>query len=243
MTIELRSPHPEEEPALRALFTEAFGEETFTNLFFDRGYSVERCLVAAGDSVYAALHWFDCTLEDRKCAYLYGIAAFEACRGQGIGSKLIRFAIDHLQNSGYDAIVLVPAEPSLFDYYARFGFRIVSNIGWKTVPAGEPIALRPLTAGEYAALRRQYLPANGIVQEGACLEVLAGLSELYATDRAIAAISDGSIRELLGDLSDAPGIVAALGRKGGAVRFPGDTRPFAMGIGFTGPVYLGLALD
>ena len=73
--------------------------------------------------------------------------------------------------------------------------------------------------------------------------MLAGFSELYATDRAIAAISDGSIRELLGDLSDAPGIVAALGRKGGAVRFPGDTRPFAMGIGFTGPVYLGLALD
>ena len=243
MTIEFRPPHAHEEGILRQLFTEAFGEEAFTRLFFRLGYSPERCLVASADSILAALHLFDCTLDDRKCAYLYGIATFASCRGQGIGSRLIRFAIDYLQNAGYDAILLVPAEPSLIDYYGRFGFSVVSTIGWKLVRAGDPIPLRPLTVGEYAALRRTYLPANGIVQEGACLDVLAGFAELYATDRAVAAVSDGSIRELLGDPSDAPGIFAALGRKGGVVRFPGDTRPFAMGIGLRRPVYFGLALD
>ena len=243
MTIEFRPPRPGEEPILRSLFTEAFGDESFTNLFFDQGYSPERCLVAAGDSVQAALHWFDCTLETRKCAYLYGIATFASCRGRGIGSELIRFAIPYLQSRGYAVITLVPAEPSLVDYYERFGFRTASTIGWELIRAGQPIPLRPLSVAEYAAHRRKYLPANGIFQEGACLDVLAGFAELYATDHAVAAVSESSILELLGDPADAPGIFAALGRPGGRVRYPGDRRPFAMAIGTDAPIYLGLALD
>ena len=243
MTIEFRPPHAHEEGILRQLFTEAFGEEAFTDLFFRLGYSPERCLLASADSILAALHWFDCTLGHQKCAYLYGIAAFADCRGQGIGSRLIRFAIDYLQNAGYDAILLVPAEPSLMDYYGRFGFSPVSAIGREQIPAGDPIPLRPLTVGEYAALRRRYLPANGIVQEGVCLDVLAGFVALYATDHAVAAVSDGSILELVGELNDAPGILAALGLSSGVVRFPGDSHPFAMGIGIRRPVYFGLALD
>ena len=138
MTIEFRPPLGGEEPQLQALFTEAFGDVRFTELFFRLGYSPDRCFLAARDRVLAALHWFDCDLRGRRCAYVYGIAAFEHCRGQGIGSALIRAAIAHLQQR-FEAIMLVPAEEALFGYYERFGFSAVSRICQETVPAGAPL--------------------------------------------------------------------------------------------------------
>ena len=239
MTIELRHPRSGEEAALRALFTEAFGDEDFTDLFFARGYSRERCLAAFDGALLGALHWFDCTLEGEKAAYIYGIAAFAAHRGRGIGSQLIRAALEHLDRPA----LLVPAEPSLFGYYERFGFRAVSAIGEKTVAAGTPLPIRPLTAAEYAELRRKNLPAHGLIQEGPCLDLLAGYANFYATAHAVAAVSEQMVWELLGDEGDAPGLIAALGLPSAQVRTPGPGRPFAMGIGIDGPVYLGLALD
>ena len=150
MTIEFRQPRPEEEAPLRALFTEAFGDGSFTDLFFRTGYAPARCLAAFDSALLAALHWFDCSLEGRKAAYIYGIAAFEDCRGRGIGSGLIRAALERLKAGGYEAVFLVPAGESLFDYYRRFGFRTVGTLGETRVDAGTPLAVRTLSAGEYA---------------------------------------------------------------------------------------------
>ena len=243
MTIDLRPPRPGEDSALGALFTEAFGDEAFTDLFFRTGYSPERCLAAFDSELLAALHWFDCSLEGRKAAYVYGIAAFRRCRGQGIGSALIRFAIDHLKALGFDIITLVPAEESLFPYYERFGFRAVSTIRETFVPAGEPLPFRKLTVSEYAAARRRLLPERSLLQEGTCLDLLAGYADFYATDRAIAAVSDHMVWELLGEDGDAPGLIASLGIPAATVRTPGSGQPFAMAIGAEAPIYLGLALD
>lgn len=243
MTIEFRPPRPEEEPHLRELFTEAFGDDGFTDLFFRRGYGPERCLAAFDGGLLAALHWFDCTLEGKKAAYIYGIATFKACRGKGIGSALIRQAVDHLKHLGYGAIFLVPAEPSLFGYYEHLDFRPVSTIRQARISAGTPLPLRPLTAAEYAESRKNLLPAHSLIQEGPCLALLEGYAEFYAAGGALAAVSGDMVWELLGNISDAPGLIAALGLDAATVRTPGPGRPFAMGIGADGPVYLGLALD
>ena len=239
MTIEFRPPHPGEEDQLRALFTEAFGDAVFTDLFFRRGFSPDRCLVAAEDRLLAALHWFDCRLDGQRVAYIYGIAAFEAHRGKGIGSRLIRAALDRLACP----VFLVPAEPSLFGYYERFGFRPVSTIRETSVCAGTPLPIHRLTAAEYAERRREFLPARSLIQEGPCLDLLAGYAGFYATPRAIAAVTDQTVWELLGDSSEAPGLLAALGIRSATVRTPGEGRPFAMATGIDGPIYLGLALD
>ena len=243
MTIELRHPLPGEESQLRALFTEGFGDEGFTELFFRTGYGPERCLAAFDGELLAALHWFDCTLDGKKAAYIYGIAAFECCRGLGIGSKLIQAALVELQTLGYEAVFLVPAEESLFGYYERFGFRAVSTIREERIKAGTPLPIRRLTAEEYAAARRTLLPGHSLIQEGPCLELLAGYADFYATDHALAAVSGDMVWELLGDAAEAPGLIAALGLETATVRTPGVGRPFAMGIGPEGPIYLGLALD
>ena len=242
MTIEFRHPHPAGEAELRALFTEAFGDAAFTDLFFRTGYSPDRCMAAFDRKLLAALHWFDCELDGKKAAYVYGIAAFAACRGQGIGSKLIRFSIEHLQKCGYKVIALVPAEESLFPYYERFGFHRVGTISEKRVTATAPLPIRTLTASEYAEARRKLLPAHSL-QQDACLPLLAGYADFYATPRAIAAVSGQMVWELLGVEADAPGLIAALALESATVRTPGGDRPFAMAIGAEAPIYLGLALD
>ncbi|MBQ4550430.1 MAG: GNAT family N-acetyltransferase [Oscillospiraceae bacterium] len=242
MTIEFRPPRGGEEAQLQALFTEAFGDAWFTELFFRLGYSPERCFLAAEGQVLAALHWFDCDLHGRRCAYVYGIAAFEHCRGRGIGSALIRAAMAHLLQS-YEAILLVPAEEGLFGYYERFGFSTVSTICQETVLPGAPLPLRKLSIGEYATLRRALLPPNGVIQEGAALELLEGYADFYATQNALCAVSGRLVWELLGDKGDAPGILGALGISEATVRTPGGSIPFAMAIGAEAPIYLGLALD
>ena len=243
MTIEFRHPRPGEEAALRELFTEAFADAAFTDLFFSRGFSAERCFAAFDGGLLAALHWFDCTLMGEKAAYVYGIAAFKSQQGRGIGSALIRAALDRLKELGYRHILLVPAGESLFRYYERFGFRFAGTIRETEIGAGEPIPIRKLTVSEYAAARRELLPGSGLLQEGACLDVLSGYAEFIAAEDAVAAVSGGMIWELLGDESAAPGLVAALGLEKATVRMPGKGRPFAMALGAGEDVYLGLALD
>ena len=243
MTIDLRPPRPGEEHALHALFTEAFGDEAFTDLFFRTAFSLDRCLAAFEGDLLAALHWFDCSLEGKRAAYFYGFASFQRCRGQGIGSALIRFATDHLKALGYDIIALVPAGESLFPYYERFGFRAVSTVSESRITAAAPLPIRKFSVSEYAEARRRLLPERSLLQEGACLDLLAGYADFYATPNAIAAVSDHMVWELLGDASDAPGLIAALGIPAATVRTPGSGRPFAMAIGTDVPIYLGLALD
>lgn len=243
MTIELRHPLPGEEPRLRALFTEGFGDEDFTELFFRTGYARPRCLAAFDNGLLAALHWFDCSLEGKRAAYIYGIAAFERCRGQGIGSMLIRFALAELKRLGYEAVFLVPAGAGLFGYYQRFGFRAVGTIREERIGAGSPLPIRKLTVSEYADARRKLLPKHSLIQEGPCLDLLGGYASFYATVHTVAAVSEDMVWELLGDASEAPGLIAALGLPAATVRIPGEGRPFAMGLGIEGPIYLGLALD
>ena len=243
MTIEFRHPRPGEEAALRELFTEAFGDAAFTDLFFARGFGPERCYAAYDGGLLAALHWFDCVFLGEKAAYVYGIAAFQAQRGRGIGSALIRAALDELKELGYRHILLVPAGERLFRYYERFGFRAASTIRETKIGAGEPIPIRKLTVSEYAAARRELLPANGLWQEGPCLEVLSGYAQFYAAGEAVAAVSGGMVWELLGDEGAAPGLIAALGLEFATVRMPGKGRPFAMALGAGEDIYLGLALD
>lgn len=243
MTIDFRPPRPEEESRLRALFTEAFGDAAFTDLFFGTGYAPDRCLAAYSGEPLAALHWFDCTLEDRKAAYLYGIATFEAHRGRGVGTQLIRAALAELKKRGYGPVFLVPAEVSLFGYYERLGFRPVSTVSELFVSAGSPLPLRKLTRAEYSEMRKRFLPKHSIIQEGPCLDLFAKYANFYATDRSVCAVTDHMVWELLGDACEADGILAALGLTGATVRTPGPGRPFAMAAGTDGPVYLGLALD
>ena len=112
--------------------------------------------------------------------------------------------------------------------------------------AGEPIPIRRLSPEEYAALRREYLPAGGVMQENGAMEFLASAAELYVGADFLLAMSGEFGLELLGNAHGAPGILGALGLERGSFRVPGE-ESFAMFRSLTGedwlPGYFGLAFE
>ena len=251
----MRNDHPGqgEIPGLRRLWKQAFGDsDEYLDLFFSVGFDPLRCLCAVdGDRVAAALYWLDGSCRGKRVAYLYAVATDNAYRGRGLCRKLTEQTHDILKTRGYSGAVLVPAEPELFEMYRKLGYRTCASVNQWEAAAGEALLpLRELTGKEYARLRRQMLPAGGVVQEGPTLELLSAMGKFYAGDRVLlTAVREEDklwVPELLGDPKKSPGIVASLGAKLGKFRGPGDAVPFAMYCSLDEappPAYLGLALD
>ena len=250
MTID----HPKtgETPALRRLWQEAFGDtEEFLDLFFSVAYDPARCRRILDRTVAAALYWFDCETDGRKIAYLYAVATAEQHRGRGLCRTLMADVHDLLAQQGYAGAILVPGTAALFRFYEKLGYKTCASLGEYSWTAGEkPATLQPVDAARYAILRRQLLPAGAVLQERENLAFLAALGRFYTgPGLAVWAAKDpeGNITgELLGDLSQGPGVVKALGANKGTFRSPVGHRAFAMYHGFDGgaaPSYLGFAFD
>jgi len=58
-----------------------------------------------------------------KAGYIYAHTTLKEHRGKGFGKMLLNYADFCLQNQNADCAVLVPAEESLFDYFARSGYQ------------------------------------------------------------------------------------------------------------------------
>lgn len=249
MTIDM----PRNTSQLRTLWKQAFGDtDAFLDCFFETAYSPHRCrCVYVGDALAAMLYWFDCSWNGKKLAYLYAVATDPAFRGQGLCRALIEDTHRHLQALGYDGSILVPRTEELFAMYEKLGYTTCSHVREFTCAAGTPVALRQIAAEEYAARRRQFLPENGVVQEGAALALLQTYSAFYTGENLLLAmyVDEGkcTLCELLGDPETAPGVVATLGYETAKVRTPGNQTPFAMFHSLTDdpamPTYFGLALD
>ena len=253
MTID--RPKQEQISALRGLWREAFGDtDEFLDIFWQTAYSPDRCrCITVNEEVAAALYWFDCLYEGSPIAYLYAVATAKAHRGQGLCRRLMEDTHRHLAARDYAGAILVPGEESLFRFYERLGYRVCSGVRSFSCDAGDAAcAIRGLGTAEYAALRRQFLPRGGVVQEGENLAFLADQAAFYAgEDFVLAARREGETLvgiELLGDPAAAPPAVHALGCTCGTFRTPGNEMPFAMYLPLDGgtlppPAYFGLAFD
>jgi len=240
-------------PGLRRLWRQAFGDsEEFLDLFFSAAFAPERCrMIREGGDAAAALYWFDCGRAGKKVAYIYAVATAESHRGRGLCRALMEHLHESLTHQGYAGAILVPGEPELFRFYERLGYATCASVGELACAAGETAtALEPVDPGAYAALRRQLLPPEGLIQEGENLRFLEVLGDFYAGPKLVLWVTrdeqDSVIGELLGDVSQAPGVVKALGAARGVFRIPGGTRAFAMYRSFDGgkgPAYLGFAFD
>lgn len=252
--MEIDRPRPGSEPRLRQLWQAAFGDsEDWIRRFFSRVYSPERCRCLTADGqIAAALYWFDTEFAGRRLAYVYAVATAPEYRHRGFCRRLMEDTHAHLARLGYDATLLVPAEPELRRMYAAMGYRACSRVSEFTCPAsGIPVSLREIFPEEYAALRREYLPAGGVIQEGANLACLSLMARLYAGEDFLLAADreDGCLRgiELLGNPAAAAGILTALDCSRGSFRVPGQEIPFSMLLPLTPevpfPDYFGLAFD
>ena len=242
------------ESKLRILWKLVFGDsEEFLDGFFQKGFSFQRCrYYTQGEQVTAALHWLDCQYAEQRYAYVYAVATHPDHRGRGLCSRLMEDTHAALEEQGYAGAVLVPQEESLRLFYGKMGYKTVSTVEeFTAVPGKKPALLKQLGAEEYAALRRQYLPEGGLLQEGESLAFLETYAKFYGgEDFLLAAYREEDFlwaMELLGNQEAAPGILSALGCVRGRFRTPGERVPFAMFLPLKAdvpvPRYLGHAFD
>lgn len=238
---------------LRLLWKTAFEDtDACLDVFFGEIFSPDRCrCVTVDGEAVAALYWLDCRCLDRPMAYIYAVATAKRHRGRGLCRSLMENTHSLLRELGYAGCLLVPGEKGLFQMYADFGYETCSTVREFSCRAAQAQAvLRPISADEYAALRRTYLPHGGVIQEGENLLYLERQAGLYAGADFVccADVRDGTLfcPEILGNADAAPGILTALGAAGGTFRTPGPGRDFAMYHPLSdapAPTYFGLAFD
>ena len=241
-------------PELFRLWQLAFADPRESiDAFFASAFSSERCrCLRVEDRIGAVLYWLDVYCGEEKYAYLYGVATHPDFRGRGLCRALMADTHALLSRQGYAGSLLVPQQEGLRKMYASFGYEDIGGVAEFSREAGETAAdLRVIGPGEYARLRRQYLPEGGAVQEGENIRYLSTYARYcVGEDFLLAFLVEGEKLlgiELLGNADAVPGILKALGCSRGSFRTPGNTRPFAMGLffreGAKRPSYFGLAFD
>lgn len=240
-------------PMLRQLWQEAFSDDKgFLDTFYSIAFAPDRCrCVTVDGQLAAALYWFDCQYNGKPVAYIYAVATKVAFRAKGICRALMENTHSHLAYLGYAGAVLVPATEALFRMYEKLGYRTCCMVSeFVSAAAEEPVALRAVTAEEFGDLRRNYLPAGSVLQEGINLEFLKTMVKFYAGDDFLLTVADTDgaflALELLGNVHAAPSILVAFGEKEGTFRTPGGDKPYAMYKQLQDgemPRYFGFAFD
>lgn len=241
-------------PALRELWKEAFRDsDAFLDGFFSTAFDAKRCRIAMADSdLAAALYWFDCSVNEQPYAYVYAIATAKKYRGLGACHTLLADTHRHLKELGYKGVLLVPGHEALVRLYEGAEYETCTKISEIQCRAFDmDLSIRKIEKDEYAALRREYLPKNGAIQENENLDFLEKQACFYTGENFLLAASIENKNlygmELLGDASLAPGLVHALGCKDGTFRTPGKDMNFAMFHALDEdaavPEYFGFAFD
>ena len=248
-------PTPQLSTQLRELWKLAFGDDdVFLDHFFSTGFSEKRCrcMVCEG-KLAAALYWFDCDYQGEKYAYLYAVATHPDFRHRGLLHYLLADTHQLLTELGYAGALLVPGSEDLRGLYTSIGYRTCTGI-CNLLSASQPVTvpIHSVDYQEYQKLRRTYLPQDGVIQEGACMQFLETQAKFYTGPGFVLCASGESTEmlqgiEYLGDTDIVPGILCALGYSHGTFRVPGDRIPFAMVYSLKKdapvPGYFGLALD
>ena len=169
-----------------------------------------------------------------------------------------------MKSLGYSSVVLVPGNEALVHLYEGAEYELCTKRSRIECAAEDMgISVREIDKEEYSALRREFLPANAVIQEDVNLDFLATQAKFYTGDSVISSVEItrktsfilvGHVEnenlygvELLGDTALAPGIVHALGCKDGTFFTSGKDEPFAMWHTLSEdalePGYLGFAFD
>lgn len=124
----IRKATPRDHEALKALWMAAFGDSrNATDFYFEHRHKDEWMLVEEEEGqLRAMLSSLPIALRSPSGAqqgrYLFALATDERFRGQGIGGRLMLYAEEEAKKAGCLACALVPATPSLFQFYSERGY-------------------------------------------------------------------------------------------------------------------------
>lgn len=169
--LELHQARPEELPQAEVLWTQVFEDGPALQRTF---YALTRLpgpLVLTEDGqvqAMLALPEVTLTFPDGwrvKGGYVYALATRPEARGRGYAGQLLSYACQVLRTRRADCILTVPAQPSLFAFFAKNSFAPAfyqRRVEARPVPA--PAA--PLSGEEYDALREKLLAGATHVSQG-----------------------------------------------------------------------------
>ena len=127
--------------------------------------------------------------ESLSSAYIYALATHPDARKKGFGRFILNYVDYYLQESGKDCVTIVPAEPSLYKYFATTGFeptfstRKVELLREMVAWPGEGDTITPVSPAQYNALREQMLDGNfRVTYSEALIAYQQGLSRMERGD-------------------------------------------------------------
>ena len=254
-------------PALKALWKGTFGDpDALVDAFFTLLPRVGAGLVCRDGGTPVAMAYLlgGLSAGGRKCAYIYAVATDERCRGRGIGDALMKACAELAGRWGCDTLCTSPAEPSLYDWYAKtlaMGPAAFAADRFHT-PGANALRLRPRpTDAETYCRRREELLAGSphMTFSAAYLELAEQVCRacgggLYAVGGGLACCypEDGvlQLRELLCPPAERDSAIAALAgfheTAGVLLRGPGGEKPCAAAAppsAFPRGFWWGLLLD
>ena len=105
------------------LWKHSFGDSAeYINFFLDECPDYLCIADIVDNSVVSMFFLLEGELAGEKSKYLYAACTHTDFRKKGLMSGLINYAIAYCKDQGYSSIFLVPANPELYSYYAKFGF-------------------------------------------------------------------------------------------------------------------------
>lgn len=250
--IELRPARPGELPSAEALWERTFGDDAAFQRRFYALCGVDAPLVLTEEGEVRSmltLPEVNLVFPDGwsvKAGYVYALATDPGVRGRGYAAHLLDYAAEYARRRGYDCLLTVPAEPSLFRFFARCGFE--TGFYHKIVQAEPvPAPLSPVAPEEYGELRESLLAGWTHVrfsagelayQTAMCPHAGSGLYRLeLAHGPGCAAVENWPDRPVVKELLCAPGdeeqgaaALSALCGRTAEVRIPAsaeDGVPFA----------------
>lgn len=264
---------PGDVPELRRLWSQAFGDgNELLDPFFSQLYRPEDAFVIRENTQVRAMAFqLPMTIcegeKGWRASYLYAVATSKAARGKGLCTKLLAYAEGVLAGRGCKALLLVPGDEGLREFYRARGYEDFSTIDeFEADPAPVTGTAERLDPPEYLELRERLLADRAYVscpvpvltfQKWIAESCGGGLYRLSsggiegcacaALDRAERAV----VYELIWPGKQELGAALAAGAVGAAravVRGPGTKKPFAMVRWLTdaptlSPAYFGIALD
>lgn len=193
--IEIRPARPEEIPRQKELWKLAFGDDdAYIDYFYAHGEESQVLLLLEDGVVWTMVALFPVTVtlpqgESLSSAYIYALATHPDARKKGFGRFILNYVDFYLQESGKDCVTIVPAEPSLYKYFATTGFeptfstRKVELLRDMVARPGEGDTITPVSPAEYNALREQLLDGNlRVTYSEALIAYQQGLSRMERGD-------------------------------------------------------------
>ena len=158
---------PADIAACRMIWQRCFGDgDAYLDFYYQHGFPLfETLVLRAENEIRSMLTLIPAEYRANDicypAAYVYAVATDPAAQGKGYASALLKAAHEHLLNKGVTVSALLPASDSLYEYYARLGYRTAFSVCVKRYenPFGLPAygSIAPAQRETFCSLRREYL--------------------------------------------------------------------------------------